>query len=99
MRSLSSSDSTVTAATPILRKDDTCIHSMAIDAPTPASNTDANADTDGTNVATMIRSGQMVGYKVYKRRWFGLAQLVLLNIIVSWDVGRLDFNVICMSCS
>ncbi|KAH8765763.1 major facilitator superfamily domain-containing protein [Hyaloscypha finlandica] len=24
-------------------------------------------------------------YKVYKRRWFGLIQLVLLNIIVSWD--------------
>ena len=26
-------------------------------------------------------------YKVYKRRFFGLAQLVLLNIIVSWDVS------------
>lgn len=25
-------------------------------------------------------------FKVYKRRWFGLAQLVLLNIVVSWDV-------------
>jgi hypothetical protein len=25
-------------------------------------------------------------YKVYRRRWFGLAQLVLLNIVVSWDV-------------
>ncbi|KAK7744258.1 hypothetical protein SLS53_003779 [Cytospora paraplurivora] len=24
-------------------------------------------------------------YKVYKRRWFGLVQLTLLNIIVSWD--------------
>ncbi|PMD22149.1 MFS general substrate transporter [Hyaloscypha hepaticicola] len=24
-------------------------------------------------------------YKVYRRRWFGLVQLVLLNIIVSWD--------------
>ncbi|KAL1854084.1 hypothetical protein VTK73DRAFT_8806 [Phialemonium thermophilum] len=24
-------------------------------------------------------------YKVYKRRWFGLVQLMLLNIIVSWD--------------
>ena len=28
-----------------------------------------------------------VEYKVYKRRWFGLFQLVLLNIIVSWDVS------------
>ncbi|KAF2754704.1 MFS general substrate transporter [Pseudovirgaria hyperparasitica] len=26
-----------------------------------------------------------VGYRVYKRRWFGLIQLVLLNIVVSWD--------------
>ncbi|KAF2853323.1 MFS general substrate transporter [Plenodomus tracheiphilus IPT5] len=26
-----------------------------------------------------------VHFKVYKRRWFGLAQLVLLNIVVSWD--------------
>ncbi|EMD68162.1 hypothetical protein COCSADRAFT_33125 [Bipolaris sorokiniana ND90Pr] len=24
-------------------------------------------------------------YKVYKRRWIGLAQLVLLNIVISWD--------------
>ena len=28
-----------------------------------------------------------VVYKKYKRRWFGLVQLVLLNIIVSWDVS------------
>lgn len=27
-------------------------------------------------------------FRVYKRRWFGLAQLVLLNIVVSWDVSR-----------
>lgn len=26
-------------------------------------------------------------YKVYKRRWLGLAQLTLLNIIISWDVS------------
>lgn len=26
-------------------------------------------------------------FKVYRRRWFGLVQLVLLNIIVSWDVS------------
>ena len=30
--------------------------------------------------------GRHTEYKVFKRRWFGLAQLVLLNIIVSWDV-------------
>jgi len=31
---------------------------------------------------------QLVQYRVYKRRFFGLAQLVLLNIVVSWDVSR-----------
>ncbi|KUI69567.1 Major facilitator superfamily domain-containing protein 7 [Cytospora mali] len=29
--------------------------------------------------------GTVYVYKVYKRRWFGLVQLTLLNIIVSWD--------------
>jgi hypothetical protein len=28
-----------------------------------------------------------IEYKVYKRRWFGLVQLTLLNIIVSFDVS------------
>jgi hypothetical protein len=26
-------------------------------------------------------------FKVYKRRWFGVVQLVLLNTIISWDVS------------
>ena len=43
---------------------------------------DGNNDTEAAEVA-----GERV-YKVYKRRWFGLVQLVLLNIIVSWDVSR-----------
>lgn len=34
--------------------------------------------------------GEVHEYKVYKRRWFGLVQLTLLNIIVSWDVSSLD---------
>lgn len=29
-------------------------------------------------------------FKVYKRRFFGLLQLTLLNIIVSWDVSTPD---------
>lgn len=29
-------------------------------------------------------------YRVYKRRFFGLLQLVLLNVIVSWDVRLLS---------
>ena len=35
------------------------------------------------------RNGQSYShahFRVYKRRWFGLAQLVLLNVVVSWDV-------------
>lgn len=31
--------------------------------------------------------GQHHHFKVYKRRWFGLFQLTLLNIIVSWDAS------------
>ena len=41
------------------------------------------------NGMTVIDSGVPAHeYKVYKRRWFGLVQLTLLNIIVSWDVSR-----------
>lgn len=35
-------------------------------------------------------------YRVYKRRFFGLTQLVLLNIIVSWDVSILPLDTIQM---
>lgn len=41
---------------------------------------DADVGGDGTVETTGVK------YKVYKRRWFGLVQLTLLNIIVSWDV-------------
>jgi hypothetical protein len=27
-------------------------------------------------------------YRTYKRRWFGLAQLILLNVVISWDVSN-----------
>ncbi|KAL8761570.1 MAG: hypothetical protein Q9194_007676, partial [Teloschistes cf. exilis] len=38
---------------------------------------DARDSSGGDQAPTM--------YRVYKRRWFGLLQLVLMNIIVSWD--------------
>ncbi|KAI1387448.1 MFS general substrate transporter [Hypoxylon trugodes] len=38
---------------------------------------------DNTSIENGDRSS--ITYKVYKRRWFGLVQLTLLNIIVSWD--------------
>lgn len=34
-----------------------------------------------------IRQGASTEYRTYKRRWFGLIQLTLMNIIVSWDVS------------
>ncbi|KAJ2969767.1 hypothetical protein NUW58_g9902 [Xylaria curta] len=32
-------------------------------------------------------TGSGTVYKVYRRRWFGLVQLTLLNIFISWDVS------------
>jgi hypothetical protein len=44
---------------------------------------------DGNRAGDVTTATNTVVYKVYKRRWFGLVQLVLLNIIVSWDVSLL----------
>jgi len=58
----------------------------------PRSAGDRGASYSGNNDGSMDagRSAGMIGtsqYKTYKRRWFGLFQLVLLNIVVSWDVS------------
>ncbi|KAK4134852.1 MFS general substrate transporter [Trichocladium antarcticum] len=46
----------------------------------------APGDTpEGCGCSGMTAAPAGVEYKVYKRRWFGLVQLTLLNIIVSWD--------------
>lgn len=42
-----------------------------------------SSDDDGTDRSPA--DGYVRPYRTYKRRFFGLAQLVLLNIIVSWD--------------
>ena len=44
----------------------------------------AERKTDGAEGEDVVQEGRV--YKTYKRRWFGLVQLVLLNIVVSWDV-------------
>lgn len=36
---------------------------------------------------TRTQSEEVVVYRVYKRRWFGLVVLMLLNIVVSWGVS------------
>lgn len=43
----------------------------------------------GQSEGEAIGNAQPIGqtaYRVYKRRWFGLLQLVLLNIMISWNV-------------
>ena len=44
---------------------------------------------DGDEVA-LADNGGYVEYRVYKIRWFGLTQLILLNIVVSWDVSSIS---------
>jgi hypothetical protein len=34
-----------------------------------------------------VADAESTEYRVYKRRWFGLVQLTLMNIIVSWGVS------------
>lgn len=42
--------------------------------------------TRSLNEGGEARDASPMMYKLYKRRWFGLIQLTLLNIIVSWNV-------------
>jgi len=44
-------------------------------------------ETGGEERDGSIRQGASTEYRTYKRRWFGLIQLTLMNIIVSWDVS------------
>ncbi|TVY90548.1 Solute carrier family 49 member A3 [Lachnellula willkommii] len=45
----------------------------------------SNGGAGGTGLDGTAEEENTVEYKVYRRRWFGLVQLVLLNIVVSWD--------------
>lgn len=43
--------------------------------------------SERNETSTTIQDGeQQPRYRTYKRRWFGLLQLTLMNIVVSWDV-------------
>ncbi|KAI0878708.1 major facilitator superfamily domain-containing protein [Hypoxylon argillaceum] len=53
--------------------------------PRPESIASTEVIENATGAAGDGDDGAGVVYKVYKRRWFGLVQLTLLNIIVSWD--------------
>ena len=50
-----------------------------------------DAEVEGGAAAGSIGGETAVVYRVYKRRWFGLVMLMLLNIIVSWDVSKFLF--------
>lgn len=60
----------------------------------------AHAEMSGTMPFTSQEDGRGITtasepeYKVYKIRWFGLVQLILLNIVVSWDVCELSCRVV-----
>lgn len=53
---------------------------------------DALNEDDRSSGDEAIGDGTFQFYKVYKRRWFGLVQLTLLNIVVSWDVSVQHFS-------
>ncbi|KAJ6437760.1 cell surface receptor/MFS transporter [Purpureocillium lavendulum] len=42
------------------------------------------AEGDGEREGS-VANGSTTEYRTYKRRWFGLVQLTLMNIVVSWD--------------
>ncbi|KAL2433915.1 MFS-type transporter [Exophiala dermatitidis] len=46
---------------------------------------DANGSVAAGGTLSRISTTSAPEYKIYKRRFFGLLQLVLLNIVVSWD--------------
>ncbi|KFA53151.1 hypothetical protein S40293_03116 [Stachybotrys chartarum IBT 40293] len=52
----------------------------------PSNDMDLQHVSDATAAHGEAGAGTVVvPYRTYKRRWFGLAQLVLMNIVVSWD--------------
>ncbi|EXJ54269.1 hypothetical protein A1O7_09607 [Cladophialophora yegresii CBS 114405] len=60
--------------------------SSSIDSSSPLAEDAANSRPPGPpHTISRISTSSGIEYKVYKRRFFGLAQLCLLNIVVSWD--------------
>lgn len=53
---------------------------LSVIAPLPA------PSGDNENGFTVDDLGAMNPYRVYKRRFIGLAAIVLLNLVCSWDV-------------
>lgn len=51
--------------------------------------TNGSGDGDGVveSSESVANGAATTQYRTYKRRWFGLIQLTLMNIVVSWDVS------------
>lgn len=79
--SIQMEDST-SAKAPVEETQEDIAFSTSITDETSASRGAASVDARGEAV-------QSESLRLYKRRFFGLFQLVLLNVIVSWDVSYL----------
>lgn len=56
--------------------------------------TSTSSDAPHNTSPAATGGNELQEYKVYKRRFFGLAQLVLLNTIVSWDVCETVYTLV-----
>lgn len=81
-----------------MRSDDGLLEEEERDSGVPAERAGGHATgLDGVNGRGGDGHVDATVYKVYKRRWFGLVQLVLLNIVVSWDVSSLPRTPPCLT--
>lgn len=62
-------------------------HARYIDSEDHADAATSRQVTNDGDEVTLGERAQPAEYRVYKIRWFGLTQLILLNIVVSWDVS------------
>ena len=65
---------------------------MSLDQPVSRSGDGRDLKTTDTQTEVLLTPGDSTAatttniYKSYKRRFFGLAELILLNLVVSWGV-------------
>ena len=65
---------------------------MSLDQPVSRSGDGRDLKTTETQTETLLTPGHSstattaIIYKTYKRRFFGLVELILLNLVVSWGV-------------
>lgn len=60
--------------------------------PTKSTKSNDLSLSDRNGDDSIVAGDAPIQYRTYKRRWFGLVQLMLMNIVVSWDVSTLSFR-------